>query len=184
MFWCQQLFSLWLKRFRIFYRRYILMLFILLVSALLTVGLLALIPSQTNLVNSVARRVANSGSRSLTMTSYGSQTLPYYLTGAVSTATLQNLLNTIYTTANKPGITLYSLATDTINDYVLILRKSSLYFLTNNYFGGMSLSLSAGNVLSATFYYSSMAYNSAGSMLNEVDNLILQYMMGSTVRFH
>jgi hypothetical protein len=142
--------------------------------------LCAVVPNTTNIVNSKSGTIKTTGILGLDLTWYGTQQLPYYLGGAVSTTGMSTILSSAYSTTNKPGVTLESISNDTVNDYVLTLRKKSLDYLRRNYFGGMSLYLTTATTLTATFYYSSLAYNSAGIMLNEIDNLILQLIKGST----
>jgi hypothetical protein len=180
VFWFEQIISLYCKRFRVFYRRFILASFILLGPIVMVFGLFSVISNNTNVVNSKSGTIKSLGPLNLDLTWYGTQKLPYYLGGAVSTTGMSTILSSAYTTGKKPGVTLESLSTDTVNDYVLALRKNSLDNLRSNYHGGMSLYLTASTTLTATFYYSTLAYNSAGIMLNEIDNLILQLIKGDT----
>lgn len=174
------MYSLWIKRFRIFYRRYILAIFILLVPLVLKSALTPIIPSGTNQVNTLSSTTTVVlGTYTLGLSQIGSQILPYTMNGAVSLTTLQSLFYAYYPSSS--GITLYNMSSDYINNYVLGLRKSSLINLYGNYYAGVSLNLASATNLQATIYGSSMAFHSAASVLNDVDTLIFQTAMsGST----
>jgi len=77
----QQIKSLIIKRFQIFYHRFILAAFILLGPFIFEAVCISLIPSNTNLVQSLFNKMKLENSRSLspTLLEYGKQTLPYQL---------------------------------------------------------------------------------------------------------
>lgn len=148
---------------------------ILCLPFILEACLAALIPSSTNLINSLRGVVSNMGSYELTMANYSKHTVPYYVKGNVDTTPLKSHLSNYYTQARRPGVTLYDVASDTVNEYVLDSRKSSLSNLLNNYYVGMSLNLTAANKLAANIYYSTMAFHSAANMINDISNLIFTF---------
>nr|QUF59430.1 ATP-binding cassette transporter Abca3-like2 [Brachionus angularis] len=174
--WIQQVRSLWLKRFRIFYRRYILAAIILILPFLLEAVLSALIPSQTNLINSIRGVVSSSTSYELTLKNYSTHTIPYYVKGEIDTTPVNNLINNYFTQIRLPGVSLLKLDNDSINEYVLSYRKSNVKNLLNNYYAGFVLNLTNNTDLSATFYYNSLAFHSSANILNEIDNLIFNFL--------
>ena len=175
-FTLQQIKGLVIKRFRIFFRRFILASLILLFPLFAEAILSAIIPSQTNKINSILGINANNGSNFLNLSQYGLQTVPYFATGTNSTVTSLLVKNTFGNTSN---INLFSLESDTINSYVLSLRSSSLKSFINNYFVGLSINLTNGT-LSSTLYYSSLAFHSSASVLNQMSNMLLDYLTNDT----
>ncbi len=151
----------------------------LLLPILLEAILSALIPSQTNLINSIRGTVSSVGSYDLKISKYGTQNVPIYLSGT-GVATLQTLVNNHFTATNTPGVSLVQFTTDTVNEYVLAKRKENIKNMLNDYFVGMKMDL--GTTLSATFHSSALAYHSSASMLNEIDNLFLKHLSGSSTR--
>lgn len=163
-------------------RRYILALLILLGPFLIELVVAAIIPSQSNLINSIRGTVSSAGQYELTMNNYSTQTIPYYLKGNVDTTPVQTLLNNYYTSTNRPKSTLLKLDDDLVNDKVLEWRKSSYSNFLNNYYVGMSLNLTSSNTLSASIYHSSLAYHSSANILNEIDNMILTLMTNDNTK--
>lgn len=139
----QQLWSLIIKRFRIFYRRYILAALIMLLPFLLEAVLSSIIPSSTNLINSITGRVQSLGQYQLAMQTYKtSQTLPYFLnstTYPASATTTQTLLNSLYSSSSL--VSLLQIGADMVNDYILNLRKLDLNNLIYQYYAGLNITL-------------------------------------------
>ncbi|CAF0703608.1 unnamed protein product [Brachionus calyciflorus] len=179
--WLQQIQSLWLKRFKIFYRRYILAAIILLLPFLLEAILTALIPSQTNLINSIRGVVSNYGSYDLTITNYSDQIIPYYIKGVDSSALKNNLTN-FFSQSRRPGIILNQLDQDEVNEYVLSQRKNNIKNLLNNYYMGFSLNMINTSQISMTGYFSSMAFHSSANIINELDNFLLTFLTNDLSR--
>lgn len=82
---------MWLKRFRIFYRRYLLAGFILLLPIAMELVISGITSSGTNYVDSSSSAKSKVGVYNLKITNYSTQTLPYYISGT-SSATLQTFL--------------------------------------------------------------------------------------------
>jgi hypothetical protein len=180
VFWFEQLMSLWLKRFKIFYRRYILASFIILGPIVLQAVFCSLLASGTYPTTTSATAVVVQGNYNLGLSVYKTQTIPYFLDGAVSTSSFQTILDTVYTPSNRPGVTLQNVSTSNLNSFMLPLRKNSLQNIIKQYYVGMSFYLQSATNLQVIAYFNTMAYQSPGNVLNEVDNLILQTAMGST----
>jgi hypothetical protein len=183
VFWFEQLLSLWIKRWKIFYRRYILAAFTILGPIILQALFCSLIGSGTLQTTTSATSVGLKGTYNLGLSTYPSNTIPYYVNGTVSTSSFQSFLSSVYTSSNRPGVTLQNMSTSDLNTYVLNLRKSSIMNLLNTYYFGMSFYLQSSTNLQATVYYNSMALQSAGNILNEVDNLIFQVAMGGSTGY-
>lgn len=76
-----------------------------------------------------------------------------------------------------PGATWRKFETDTINSFVLEERKKNMTAFLADYFTGLKLEYLSSTVY-ATIHYSSLAFHSGASMLNTVDNIILQAIQG------
>jgi hypothetical protein len=165
-----------MKRFRIFKSRYILAILVLLLPLALQVAFGSIIPSQTNIINSIRGILRNSGTVNLQITNYGQHTVPFTLDeSANSSLVLQTMLQRQF--SNRQGIRLEQVSVGNLDDYVLNLRLRDLRNLVNNYFVGMSLSLSNRTArLSADLYFSRMAFHSSAAVINEMNNLLLAYI--------
>lgn len=131
-----------MKRFYIFYRRYILACLILILPFLLEAILSRLIPASSNVVNTETSRVKSLGSYSLGMANYRTpQVMTYFLNDSGfygNTGYVQSLLNSLYTPASQ--ITLNPLSNNSINNYILDLRRASLDNMLYRYYAGKDLS--------------------------------------------
>nr|APD26552.1 ATP-binding cassette transporter subfamily A member 3-like X2 protein [Brachionus koreanus] len=174
--WMQQLIALLIKRFRIFFRRFILALIILLLPFIIEVIVAALIPSETNLINSIRGVVSNYGSYDLTLKNYTKQKLPFHVKGSVDTSSLETQIDNYFTNTKFPNISLKQLDKDNVNEYVLSLRNQDFKNLLNDYFVGMSLNLMNVSRLSVTGYFSSLVFHSSANLLNEIDSFVLSYL--------
>lgn len=135
-----QIKSLLVKRFRIFYRRYILAGIILLLPFLLEIILTGVIPSSSNLVNTQTGKVQVLGQYQLGLNSYQTpQILSYYFndSGVGNTAYLQSLLSALYSPSSSSQVSLNPMLNDSVNSYVLDLRKASLDNMLYKYYAGM-----------------------------------------------
>ena len=187
--WSQQIKALIVKRIFIFLRRYILALVTLLLPFVLEGVICAIIPTGTNLLSSLTGRPSTlSGTNNLQITNYQPYTMLYSLDGAVDYTKLQKILNNTYTNANRPGVSLERVPYgkyippsvfypfSDISSYDLNLRKQNLKNLYGNYYTGMGFYLANTTQIYADAYYSTFAYNSAGSILSEISNIILAYL--------
>ena len=96
----------------------------------------AVVPSSSTLIDTIKGVVSSSGSYELTVNNYSTQTVPYYIYGSDSSANVDSILANLYTSANRPSITLEKITSD-VNDYVLQLRKSDIKNLVSKYYLGM-----------------------------------------------
>jgi len=158
-------------------RRFILAAFILLFAFLAEAILASIIPGQTSLIDSTGDIVSVGSTQNFlqTILNYGSQTLPYYLQGRANTSNLSSLIGSIYTTSNKPGIRLSLMNDNSLSAYVLSLRKTNMTAFLNDYYAGMSFNLLNTSYLQITGYYSTLAYHSSATVLNEMNNVLLKY---------
>ena len=166
--WSQQIKSLFLKRFWIFFRRTILAICILVIPWLFEAVVVGILPSTSSQISQFSQTVSASGTYTLALNSYGSNVLPYYLNGTASTTVLQTYLTSRYASS---GVTLNQITSDP-NDYVLSQRKANIQNIYSNYYLGMLLNLVTGTKLNAIVYYNSMAFHSSANILNEIDNLL------------
>ena len=173
----QQIKNLMIKRFQIFIRRFILGTFILFAPFVIEGSLAGIIPGQSTLINSIRGIVSVLGTQnfSSTVLNYGRQTVPYYLQGSIDTTSVSTILNNTYTSSNKPGLSLTSMANSNISDYVLGLRKTNTTAFLYDYFIGMSFNLVNSSYLTASGYYSTLAYHSSATVLNEINNVLLKF---------
>jgi hypothetical protein len=170
----QQIKALLFKRFIIFTRRYILAVITLFLPFVLEVVVCCIIPSGTNLVNSITGvKNAAGGSYDLEILKYQPFAMPFSING--DSNSFRNLLSTFYATSNRPGITLQNCSNDDVSSIVLQLRNDNIQNLVSNYYTGMSFNIVNSSQLYATAYYSTYAYHSPGIILNEISNLILAY---------
>ena len=179
MLWLQQIKHLWIKRFWIFIRRYILACLILFLPFVMEGLLSSVIPSQSTLIDSIRGIVKSSGSYELSVNNYSTQTIPYYTYGSDSSANLDSILASLYTQANRPSITLEKVNSD-VNDYVLQQRKNDIKNLISKYYQGMHFNLT-NSKLYATLFFNSMAFHSSANMLNEIDNILLYLANGNSM---
>ncbi len=170
----QQIKALFLKRLFIFFRRALLASFILLFPLISEAILAAVIPGETNLINSLKGIVSNYGTNKLNLDQFQRQQIPYYV--ANDDSTLITALNN-YHINNVPNATWVKFNTDTINSFVLQQRKNNLSSFLYDYYVGVDLEYVSSKVY-ATIHYSSLAFHSGASMLNTVDNLMLQIAAG------
>ena len=162
-----------MKKFWIFIRRWILGLIILLLPFLLQAILASIIPSQTNLINSIRGIVSSVGSYELDVTKYGKQDIPYYIGGGGSTASLETLVQNVLSA--KSSVNPVKYPSNNINDQILQDRKNSLQNIMNNNFVGLIFNMTSSNRLYADILYSQIAYHSSANVLNDIDNFLLYY---------
>jgi hypothetical protein len=138
-------------------------------------GILAgIIPSGSNLINSIRGVVSSVGTNNLNLTQYKKQQVPYFLQG--NTSVISNSL-TPYTINSLPQSSFILMNSSSINNNILNIKKSNLTALINDYYIGMNLNY-INNTLYATAYYSTLAYHTSASIINNIDNLILQIIVG------
>jgi hypothetical protein len=149
----------------------------LLLPTLIETLLAALIPSGSNIFNTNSNATIV-GVQDLQLTHYGKQTVPFYVKAAENYDNnyMQQLVNEIYNSTNRPGVTLLRLPNNTVNDYVLSERVSKWENYIFDYFGGFKIDMTNQFEPEMTIYWSSLAYHSPGIMLSEIDNLLLRYM--------
>lgn len=178
-FICQQIKSLIIKRYQIFYRRFILAAFILLGPFIFEAVFMSLIPSNTNLVQFLFNKIKLENSRSLssTLLEYGKQTLPYQLQDNSTSYLIEPILRNHY--VNNTSIQLKEILPITsqdLNDYVYQLRQKSQNHFLYDYFLGLNFKLnSSTNRLDSIGYYSTLAFHSSAVILNEINNILLKY---------
>jgi hypothetical protein len=154
-------------------RRWILGLIILLLPFLLQAILASIIPSQTNLINSIRGIVSSVGAYDLDVTKYGKQDIPYYIGGGGTTTNLETLVQNVLSA--KSGVNPIKYSSNTINDQILQDRKNSLQNIMYNNFVGLIFNMTSSNRLYADILFSQIAYHSSANVLNDIDNFLLYY---------
>ncbi len=134
----------------------------------------AIIPGETNLINSLRGTVSNYGTNNLKSSQYGLQQIPYYIKN--NDATLTGIINNNYA-SNIPLATFIKYDTDTISEDVLRKRKENITAFINDYYLGLSLENSNDSVY-GVIKYSTLAFHSSAIALNTIDNIILQSIPG------
>ena len=167
------MYALFLKRTFMFFNRYIIAIFTLFLPFVLEIVIFYANPS---LPTSLLNHKTSSGTYNLNILNYKPYTMPYALTGNISLTNFQNLMQVMYTSSNRPGITLNQIGYDNISNYILQQRKADTLNLVSNYYTGMSFNLVNSTLIYANAYYSTFAYHSPGSILNEISNIILAFL--------
>lgn len=170
--WLQQIECLFVKRFLIFFRRYLLALIILLLPLLFEGLVTYLIPSQTNRIDTLSGLASSLGKLKLDIDNYSPQTLTYYINGSISTLSFQQMFNNYY--SKRSNIKLNEISTD-VGQFILQERKNDIKNLVSNYFGGFNVNIINTTQLEINSFYSTFAYHTSGSILNEAANLLLAF---------
>jgi hypothetical protein len=177
--WLQQIKSLLIKRFIIFYRRFFLAIITLLLPVLFQGLLSYFIPSSSILINNKVEKTKGYGSLQLDITSYGPQELTYYINNPDETNSFNQLIRKFYSYSNRPAINLNKINSSVIN-YVENKHDQNLNTLLKKYFVGLTISARNSpqqiNSFDFTAHYSKMAYHSISFIVSDVSNIILAYL--------
>ncbi len=134
----------------------------------------ALIPSQTNIINSIRGIVSTNGAYNLTLNNYSTHTVPVYVSGGSNN--YQNL-SKIYIEKyfkDKPNIRYQKFDSDSIDNHVLNYRRQDSRNIYNDYYVGLNVRFISDTGFTIHYLYSQLAFHSSANMLNEVDNLLFQ----------
>ena len=121
----------------------------------------------------------------LNIANYGAQTVPYKINGKNEhEKKFFNEFFMNFTKANNrmgSGIKYIELKDESVNDYVYKKRVSNVSNILNDYFVGISFNLQDASVirqasLSISIFFSTMAFHSEASILNEVNSFMLSYL--------
>ena len=168
----QQMKALLWKRCLLFYRRFFLAATILLFPIIFETIFVYYIPSQTYLINQFSNLFQNRGSYRIDIKNYGKTYLPYYLHGTYSLVPVRSLLSQFYTASHRPNVELIELTSDNVTEYILARRKEDIENLVENFYFGMSLNVTSEYKIFTTIYYSTMAFHTSATILNEVLRVI------------
>ena len=189
-FYMQQIGSLWVKRARIFRKRYVIAGCSLLMP-LLSICIAKYIPSAyTIVVESLMT------TRPLPVYDLNEdwsdlkrvQNIPYSLyAGNESQLKYLDdlfqrhiLLNTNNNNNHWFRPILMNDSSTSIDSFVYEKRLASVSNILGDYFAGLSLNLTKENVLDVTLYHSTMAFHASASLLNRVNTLLLNFYANST----
>ena len=169
--WIQQIKSLMVKRFILLKRRYTLGLITLVIPIVAEAVISYVLPNQTDLLNSFEPPPVQ---YKLDIEKYSPYTMPYSYADNDSSTFIQ-LFDNYYKQPNRKGIKLEKLENDTIATFVLGKRKENINNLVKDYFTGLSFDIINNKTISANAYFSSMAYHSGASIINEITNLFYAF---------
>nr|UOU03317.1 ATP-binding cassette subfamily A3-like 4 [Brachionus rubens] len=176
LFYLQQINALMLKRLRIFTRRYMIFVFTLILPVLVLALLSSYIPSTSSLIADTLETAfgrKNIPSYSLDITNYGKQFVPYNIKGTNKDQVELDFKQFFsYKNASKLGLNL--LPVQNVNDFVLQKRKEDSNNLISKYYFGIEIDSNNGNPLFIG-RYSSLAFHSAATILNELDSLLFGF---------
>jgi hypothetical protein len=75
-------------------------------------------------------------------------------------------------------VELIELEYNNVSEWILERRKEDLLNLVENYYFGMSLYITSERKINAVLYYSTMAYHTSATIVNEISNLLLAFNSG------
>ena len=168
--WIQQIKSLMIKRFILFKGRYTLGLATLILPILAEALICYVLPNQENLLNSIS---PPPGNYSFNLENYKPYTMPYSIEDESIANNFSKFFEDFYKTPKRTNLVLEKLENDSISSFVLEKRKSNINNMVRNYHTGLSYHVSNNNTISANAYYSTLAYHSGASVINEITNLLM-----------
>lgn len=181
--YAQQIKSLFIKRVHIFFRRYMIAIFTLLLPAVVQLVLSKHIPSTSMMLSDVISslfQINSIPSNNLSITNYGQHVIP------VSIKAKNSEIDPIeyWKAKNRDGRINYVRVNDTsINSYVYKKRVESLNDLINDYFVGFSLELDGETRnMRGLIHYSTLAYHTSSSALSEMTSFLLAYQTNNSHR--
>nr|UOU03316.1 ATP-binding cassette subfamily A3-like 3 [Brachionus rubens] len=173
----QQFKALFIKRFRIFIRRYFLALTIIILPLLIQIFSALIVPTKTNLVNKYDNSLRYAGRINLNIQNYGKFRMVYHIANSsYSDIPLRSMIKKFYKTQNRPNVDLLEIKQDNVSSFILNEQKSNLKYQTDDFYMAMSLNITNSEKFQAILYYSTLAFHSSAVMLNEISNLILTFI--------
>ena len=175
---------MFIKRFIIFGRRYVLgftitvlpLIFTVIICAILTPSLI-LDESDTQVKEeSPAKRI--SSSIRLDINNYGQQEMPYYISNFDLKNPVNDLFSKLYSYAYRPEVSIVR-PNEPVVDFVFRKHNSSLRSLVSEFYFGQEWNLPPLestldiNTYDITVYYSRLAYHSSATAVHEVSNILL-----------
>lgn len=113
------------------------------------------------------------------MDHYKRNKIPYYLGGPYSFIPAHNLFNKFYTKQRRPDVSFVELPGNNVSEYIMAERKRDLKNLVQDYYFGMSFNITRSDKIRATLYYSTMAFHTSATVVNEMSNLLLALTTGN-----
>ncbi|CAF0946948.1 unnamed protein product [Brachionus calyciflorus] len=173
----QQLKALLIKRFRILIHRYFLAIIMFLFPIIIQTLSTILIPSKTNLVNKYDENLRYAGRLKLNVENYGDFRIVYHIANSsYSDIPLRSMLNKFYSNQNRPNIQLMETKHENISKFLHNEQKTNLKYLINDFYMALSLNITNSEKFQAILYYSTLAFHSSATALNEISNLILTFL--------
>jgi hypothetical protein len=188
--WSQQVHALLFKRFHVFFKRYVLAVIMLASPALLELIGTMLIPSQTYMIAQLSGKSKHPGARIISALDYVPTSMPIAYSNTTTNATqLTTAVSAFYSSPSRAGLRLIELHppnTNNLSQWVLEQRKNDpkkligdLYFGMTLHTGGLTTPVkgSLESQLQATLFYSTMAFHSSATIVNELSNLLLSLVI-------
>ncbi len=169
--WVQQIIALMKKRFILFKRRYTLGLVTLFLPILAEALICYVLPNQENLLDSIS---PPAGNYTFNLANYKTFTMPYAINDS-SSSNFSTVFDKFYDSSKKQSFTLEKLENDSIASFVLEKRKVDINNLVRNYYTGLSFNIETDNKITANAYYSTLAYHSGATVINEITNLLMAF---------
>ena len=169
--WIQQILALMKKRFILFKGRYTLGLVTLILPILAEALICYVLPNQENLLDSIS---PPPGNYTFSLANYKTYTMPYAINDTSSSENFSKVFYNFYKSSKNPSLTIEKLDNDSIATFVLEKRKD-INNLVRNYYTGLSFDIDSNNKISANAYYSTLAYHSGASVINEITNLLMAF---------
>ncbi len=187
--------SLIFKRLIIFGRRYILALIILLFPLLSQTIISSVIPTSSVLENKSEIVISELSSYKFDISNYGPEQIFLYSLNDTSSSSsseflfINEMIKQFYS-SKRNQLNLFQLndSSSSLNNYVTNMRRNKFSTIYDNYFMGMNWQINSNNNTISQFidvntikidaFFSTMAYHSSGTIVNEISNLLL-YLLNS-----
>ena len=179
----QQLKALIYKRFLLFKGRYGLALITLLLPIFAEGIICYVLPVETNTIDSIRQTIRTVGNYTFKIENYKTYTMPYVINGNLNDSVFPNVFDKFYN-SSPSGLKLEPFIDSenrTIPSYVLQKRKDSLTSLVNNFYTAMSFNIINSTTIFANAYYSTIAYHSSATVLNEITNILLAFYSSNNI---
>nr|QUF59432.1 ATP-binding cassette transporter Abca3-like4 [Brachionus angularis] len=178
----QQIKSLIKKRFYIFTRRYVILIFTLVLPVLIQSILSYMIPSTSALITQTIDTIFSRKfiqSFNLDFGSYGKLDLTYAIFGE----DLKKQFNEFYENKKKTNSSYKDLSLSeldnldiNVDSHVYDNRKLNLKNMINNYYFGIEINTNADSSIESIIgLYSTLVYHSSATIINEIDSFLLAY---------
>ena len=174
------------KRSRIFLRRWVLAIVMLVFPVVLEIVASTFLPSSSDFLASLLE-TGSVKPLNINMNMYGRQNIPLSYTDNISQDE-RSLLKSYLELSSQKNVSKTSInfmdvdvGNETLNDFVLKERERELKLIYSDYYGGIAMSKNPSNqLLSFVLYHSSLVYHSSVNILHLVNNMMLTLATNDT----